>query len=336
MRGASAAARTCRDSTRRAGSPAQRPRQGVGVLLAQDGPLVRRQERRCPADALTHAARGDGCWTSARTWPAGSVSPSSGNAGQKVVLKHAEVLDAAGNFYTENLRGAKARVEYVLKGGGRETFEPHFTFQGFRYVMIEEYPGSPSCEDFEAVVIHSDLEPTGTFECSHELLNALHRNILWSLKGNFVDIPTDCPQRDERLGWTGDAQVFIRHGLFHLRARRPFYRKWLRDLAPTRETGEGCRTSCPTSCPVTRKDPMIPTGLRPPGWGDAAVICPWTLYAGYGRHAHPGAPVRQHEGVGGIHPRARAGRGPLEHRFSLRRLGGTRREGGQLLRRDAE
>ena len=146
-----------------------------------------------------------------------------------VVLKHAEVLDAEGNFYTENLRSAKNRIEYILKGEGMETFEPHFTFQGFRYVLIEEYPGNVDIENFEAVVIHSDMERVGGFSCSNELVNKLHHNILWGLKGNFVDIPTDCPQRDERLGWTGDAQVFMKTACY-LKDVRVFFKKWFRDI----------------------------------------------------------------------------------------------------------
>jgi alpha-L-rhamnosidase len=201
-----------------------------------------------------------------------------GKPGDTVVLRHAEVLDAAGNFYAENLRSAKARIEYILKGGAPESFEPHFTFQGFRYAMIEEYPGEPSVDDFQAVVIHSDLEPAGSFSCSNELVNRLHRNILWSLRGNFVDIPTDCPQRDERLGWTGDAQVFIRTALSLVHAA-PFYRKWLRDLKADQVEGGGVPLVVPdVLSDALHDDPIIKQPHSSTGWGDAAVICPWTLY----------------------------------------------------------
>jgi len=133
-----------------------------------------------------------------------------GNAGDRVVLKHAEVLDKEGNFYTDNLRKAKQTIEYILKGDYEEIFEPHFTYQGFRYVKVEEYPGKVDINNFEGIVIYSGMETTGEFECSDDLVNRLQKNIVWSQKGNFVDVPTDCPQRDERLGWTGDAQVFIK------------------------------------------------------------------------------------------------------------------------------
>jgi len=122
-----------------------------------------------------------------------------GRTGDRVILNHAEVLDAQGNFYTENLRAARQRVEYICHDG-EETYEPLFTTQGFRYVRIDEYPGDLDPRSFTAVSVYSDMRPIGTFSCSHELINRLARNIAWGMRGNFVDIPTDCPQRDERLG----------------------------------------------------------------------------------------------------------------------------------------
>src|SRR5690606_39219915 len=129
----------------------------------------------------------------------------------------------------ENLRKAKQTIQYTLKGCGKEIFEPHFTFQGFRYVKLVEYPGEPSIDDFTGVVIHSDMEQTGSFACSNPLINRLQDNLLWSQRGNFLDVPTDCPQRDERLGWTGDAQVFIRTACFNMNVAS-FFAKWLKDL----------------------------------------------------------------------------------------------------------
>ncbi|MBW7461718.1 family 78 glycoside hydrolase catalytic domain, partial [Paenibacillus sepulcri] len=129
----------------------------------------------------------------------------TGQEGHEVSLQHAEVLDQEGNFYTENLRSAKQAIRYILKGQGHETFEPHFTFQGFRYVKLTGFSEPVKLADFTGVVLHSDMEVTGDFECSDPLINQLQHNILWGQKGNFLDVPTDCPQRDERLGWTGDA-----------------------------------------------------------------------------------------------------------------------------------
>ncbi len=248
-----------------------------GRLQAQDGPLVRRQETIAPLRLFT-TPKGERVLDFGQNLTGWVRFTVRGKSGDRVVLKHAEVLDAAGNFYTENLRSAKARVEYVLKGGSPESFEPHFTFHGFRYVIIEEYPGQPAMDDFQAVVIHSDLEPAGSFSCSNELVNKLHHNILWSLKGNFVDIPTDCPQRDERLGWTGDAQVFICTALYLVHAA-PFYRKWLRDLKADQLEGGGVPFVAPdVLTDVIQNDPNVKQSHSSSGWGDAVVICPWMLY----------------------------------------------------------
>ena len=208
----------------------------------------------------------------------------NGKLGDKVILCHFETLDAQGNVYLDNLRSAKQRVEYILKGGAAEVYHPQFTYQGFRYVKVESYPGKIVPENFKALVLHSDMAPTGHFNCSNEDLNQLHRNILWGLKGNFVDVPTDCPQRDERLGWTGDAQIFCRTASYLMHTRN-FFAKWLRDLKHD-QTPEGG---------VPHVVPDILTGhcandinLAEGGthsaaaWADAAVINPWTMYLMYG------------------------------------------------------
>jgi alpha-L-rhamnosidase len=192
-----------------------------------------------------------------------------GDTGSKVILKHAEVLDKEGNFYTDNLRSAKQTIEYILKGKAEEVYEPHFSFQGFRYVKIVEYPGTPLLDNFIGVVIHSDMEPTGSFECSDELVNKLQHNILWGQKGNFLDVPTDCPQRDERLGWTGDAQVFIRTASFNMNTAA-FFTKWLRDLKAD-QLSEG-------GVPFVVPHVLEENSYSSAAWGDAAVICPWTIY----------------------------------------------------------
>ncbi|MDF1574068.1 MAG: glycoside hydrolase family 78 protein [Bacteroidales bacterium] len=196
---------------------------------------------------------------------------ASGNSGDVLTLRHAEVLDKEGNMYYENLRAAKCTNTYKLKGGTEESFEPHFTFQGFRYVMVSGYPGELTADKIRGMVIHSAMEPSGTFECSEPLLNQLQHNIVWGLKGNFLDVPTDCPQRDERLGWTGDAQVFAPTACFNTNAAT-FYRKWLKDLAADqKEDGS-----------IPHVVPDILGGAGATGWADAGVIIPWVVYLDYG------------------------------------------------------
>lgn len=196
----------------------------------------------------------------------------SAQAGTEVKLLHAEVLDQDGNFYTENLRSAKQTIHYICKGGG-EQYEPRFTFQGFRYARLIGFPEPVDLSAFEAVVLHSDMEMTGQFQCSDPLINQLQSNILWGLKGNFLDVPTDCPQRDERLGWTGDAQMFIQTAAY-LSNVALFFTKWLGDLAADqREDG-----AVPFVVPHVLND----TDFASAAWGDAAVICPWTIYVSYG------------------------------------------------------
>lgn len=198
----------------------------------------------------------------------------SGAKGAIVTLQHAEILDSEGNFYTENLRTAKQTIQYTLKGGGQETYEPRFTFQGFRYVRLDGFTEEQLNRGvFEAVVLHSDFEETGTFQCSDPMVNQLQSNIRWGLKGNFLDVPTDCPQRDERLGWTGDAQMFIGTAAY-LANVAPFFTKWLSDLA-AEQRGDG---AVPFVVPHVLGDEAYASAA----WGDAAVICPWTVYVSYG------------------------------------------------------
>jgi len=196
----------------------------------------------------------------------------SGKKGDQVTIKFAEVLDKAGNFYTDNLRSAKSTDIYILKGQGEETFEPHFTFHGFRYVKLEGFPGTPELRNVIGIVIHSDMKPTGTFSCSDSLINKLQKNIQWGQKGNFLDVPTDCPQRDERLGWTGDAQVFSMTAAYNFDVSA-FYTKWLKDVAADQ-------------LPDGKVPHVIPDVLGGQGgstaWGDVCVILPWTVYKVYG------------------------------------------------------
>lgn len=205
------------------------------------------------------------------------VLRATGKAGSRVRLTHAEVLDKAGNFYTENLRAAKCENTYVLGGTGQpELFEPHFTWQGFRYVRVEGDAQSIATIDpasFTAVSLYSDMTPTGTFTSSSALLNQLQHNIQWGQRGNFLDVPTDCPQRDERLGWTGDAQAFSRTAAFNFGVNA-FFSKWLRDVAAD-QLPNG-------SVPFVVPNVLGAGASGSAGWADVATITPWDMYLAYG------------------------------------------------------
>jgi len=200
-----------------------------------------------------------------------------GPAGTHIKIRHTEMLDKEGNFYTENLRTARQLVEYITRGDGVEVYEPHFTFQGFRYVAVEGWPGELTLDDLTGVVIYSDIKPAGTFECSNPLINQLQHNIQWGQKGNFLDVPTDCPQRDERLGWTGDAQVFARTACFNADVAG-FYTKWLADVAADQQPSGAVPHVVPNVLSLGAEQ----GGSASAGWADAAVIVPWTVYLCYG------------------------------------------------------
>lgn len=192
--------------------------------------------------------------------------------GTVIRILHAEVLDKDGNFYTENLRAAKQLLQYTTSGKGEEIYEPHFTFMGFRYVKLEGFPDQPALDDLTGVVIHSDMRPSGSIVTSHAGLNQLQHNIQWGQKGNFLDVPTDCPQRDERLGWTGDAQAFIRTASFNYDIA-PFFTKWLKDVAADQHADGGV--------PFVIPDVLRGNGVSA-GWGDVALIAPMTIFQCYG------------------------------------------------------
>jgi len=197
----------------------------------------------------------------------------SAPAGTTVILRFAEVLNPDGTMYTTNLRGARATDNYTFKGEGEEIWEPKFAFHGFRYVEISGYPSAVTRDTITGIVLHSDMNPTGDFECSEPIINQLQHNILWGQKGNFVDVPTDCPQRDERLGWTGDIQVFARTAAFNMDVAG-FMTKWAKDVADA-QTERG-------TVPAVVPNAIPPLEDGGPAWADAAIICPWTMYLCYG------------------------------------------------------
>jgi alpha-L-rhamnosidase len=196
----------------------------------------------------------------------------SGKAGTTITLRHAEVLNPDGTIYTANLRTARATDTYTLKGGGEETYEPRFTFHGFRYVEVTGHPGKPPLDAVLGRVIHTSAPFTMDFETDVPMLDQLHSNITWGLRGNFVSIPTDTPARDERLGWTGDINVFAPTAAYTMESAR-FLTKWLDDLRDG-QSDDGAFTDVA---------PYIgPVGKGVAGWGDAGVTVPWALYEAYG------------------------------------------------------
>ena len=195
----------------------------------------------------------------------------SAPAGTKITLRHAEMLNPDGTLYTRNLRGATSVDHYICKGTGTEVWQPRFTFHGFRYVEITGLDGHPGKDAVTGIVIASDTSRTGEFACSDARINQLQSNIQWGQRGNYISIPTDCPQRDERLGWMGDAQVFIRTATYNADVAA-FFTKWLVDV----DDGQSPAGSFSDVNPNT----MGAGGV--PAWGDAGVICPWTLYEVYG------------------------------------------------------
>ena len=245
---------------------------GTEKLIAQQAPPVRMIQELKPVDIFT-TPEGETVVDMGQNMVGWIRLKVNGEAGTIVTLRHAEVLDKDGNFYTDNLRSARQENTYVLKGGGLEVWEPRFTFQGFRYVAVEGYPGDLSTDDLTGVVIHSAMEPSGHFQSSHPLVNHLQHNIVWGQKGNFLDVPTDCPQRDERMGWTGDVQVFASTANINMNTAG-FFTKWLGDLAADQD-GEG---SVPAVVPNVRRE----RGFGGAGWADAATIVPWSLYQYFG------------------------------------------------------
>ncbi len=245
------------------------------ILVASEGLPVKRIEEITPVKILV-TPEGDTVVDMGQNMVGWVRLKATGPAGTVIVLRHAEVLDKEGNFYTKNLRSAKQTDTLILKGRGEEVFEPHFTFHGFRYVAVKGYPGTLSKDKLTGIVIHSAFEPTGMFSCSDSLVNQLQHNIQWGMKGNFVDVPTDCPQRDERLGWTGDAQVFAPTACFN-GGVAAFYRKWMKDFTADQQA-QG-------QVPYVIPDVLSKNGKgasAAAGWADAAVIVPWTVYVNYG------------------------------------------------------
>lgn len=211
---------------------------------------------------------------------------AAGHSGDEIVLHHAEVLGPEGGLYREALRNAEQRMSYMLADDSPTVLEPHFTFQGFRYVSIEGYPGELTLDNIEGVVLYSDIAQTGHFETSSAMLNQLNSNILWGQRGNFLDVPTDCPQRDERMGWTGDAQVFARTAMYTTDSAA-FFNKWLADVRGDQYRSGAIPVVVPNVIAQLKTNNLSTwfikgMGSSTSGWGDAITEIPMALFERYG------------------------------------------------------
>lgn len=251
-------------------SPVSERNYSKSVLLATENEPVKKHETFSAVKVFT-TPKGERVIDFGQNLVGWVMVKLNGKAGDTVKISHAEVLDKEGNFYIDNLRAAKAQAVYVLKGG-EENFEPHFTFFGFRYIKIEGISDIKP-ENFTAVALYSNMQPTGTFACSNPLINQLQHNIQWGQRGNFLDVPTDCPQRDERLGWTGDAQAFSRTAAFNMNVNN-FFAKWLKDVAAD-QLPNG-------SVPFVIPNVLGPNSGAATGWADVCTIIPWNMYLAYG------------------------------------------------------
>lgn len=245
------------------------------ILVAPVSPPVRRVRELHP-QTIRLAPSGETIFDFGQNFTGWARLIVRGAAGTTVTLRYAEVLEGSGDIYTKNLRAASQTDRYTLSGQGEEHYEPRFTFHGFRYVAVAGLPGPPDTTTITGIAVSSDLQETGSLETSDSLLNQLQRNIVWGERSNFLDVPTDCPQRDERLGWTGDAQVFARTAAFNMDVAG-FFAKWLADLAADQDSSG--------SVPWVIPNPLGGDSVRfagTAGWADAAVIIPWAMYLTYG------------------------------------------------------
>ena len=248
-------------------------------LIAQAGPTIQ-QINELPTQECWRLANGDWVFDLGQNMVGVVRLKIQGKRGQKIVLRHGEMLKGREDrsVYTANLRSALNTDTYILHGQGKQVLQPVFALHGFRYVQLSGLPGKATKEMVTGVVCHSATAPTGEFSCSHAKLNQLQHNILWGQKGNFIEVPTDCPQRDERLGWMGDAQVFAPTATFNMDVAG-FFNRWMIDVGDA-QLPDGAYTDVVPDVLSKRKTNSWGSGA--PAWGDAGVICPWTIYQRYG------------------------------------------------------
>lgn len=242
----------------------------TGRLVAKVIEPVRRQET-IKARSVNRAPGGEWVFDFGQNLVGRAKIRMAAADGRTVTLRFAEMLNPDGTLYVANLRTAEAVDRYTFSNDKPVEWEPRFTFHGFRYVGLSGVDGEPKPDWVEAVVLHTDAPSAGDFSCSNELLNRLQANIVWGQKGNYLEVPTDCPQRDERLGWTGDAQVFVRTAAFNMNVS-PFFEKWMADMRDAQQPDGQ----------FPHYAPRLDETKSSPAWADAGVICPWVIYQQYG------------------------------------------------------
>ena len=241
------------------------------LLIPQEGETVKEKERLCVKEVIL-TPKGETVLDFGQNMTGYLEFSVDAHEGDELSFLFGEILDKDGNFYNANYRSAKALYKYICKEG-KQTYKPNLTFYGFRYIRVDSYPTDIDPNNFTAIVVHSEMKRTGYIESSDPLLNQLFSNIVWGQKGNFLDIPTDCPQRDERLGWTGDAQVFVKTASYNYDVLK-FFKKWLNDLKAEQYKNGAVPDFAPSIYP---RKPRISTA-----WADAIAICPWQCYLTYG------------------------------------------------------
>lgn len=240
------------------------------ILIPQEGEEIREKER-VEAQSVIITPAGETVIDFGQEVTGYVEFTVDAKAGDEIQILHGEVLDQNGNFYNANYRSAKAEIHYTCRDG-LQTWHPMLTFFGFRYIKLAKFPGEVKPEQFTAIVVYSDIQKTGSLSCGRPEVNQLFSNIFWGQKGNFLDVPTDCPQRDERLGWTGDAQAFVKTASYNYDVEK-FFKKWLHDMAACQRADGGIGHVIPD---------YLPDGTPSAAWGDAAAICPWQIYLTYG------------------------------------------------------